>query len=172
MAPDFQTGEFSGFGFNVGSKPCPCSLLNIQFCVSPGKKLAQMLGVKNLPAAMIQLYVAFFISAIIHSLGDLMVGPKYLGASLLFFGSQPVAITIEELVKFILRRYIVGSGAVLGLDATAARVLGYVWVIWWLTFSGPWLLDSAVRAGFDKDRLFPFSPTHYTLTLFSVDASD
>ncbi|KAF9067478.1 membrane bound O-acyl transferase family-domain-containing protein [Rhodocollybia butyracea] len=69
-----------------------------RLCVSPGNKLTQILGApsKTLPAAYIQLYATFIISATMHPLGDYMVGWQCLGASIPFFLVQPVGITIEE----------------------------------------------------------------------------
>ncbi|KAE9395793.1 hypothetical protein BT96DRAFT_861658 [Gymnopus androsaceus JB14] len=126
-----------------------------RFCVSPGRKLNQMLGIapKSVPAALIQLYLAFFISGIMHSLGDLMLGREYVGASLVFFGIQPLAITFEEIVKFFLRQYVPDP-----IRVRTGSIVGYFWVVFWFTVTGPFLIDPAIRAGFNRDRIFPYSP--------------
>ncbi|KAJ3807423.1 membrane bound O-acyl transferase family-domain-containing protein [Lentinula aff. lateritia] len=126
-----------------------------RFCVSPGRKLAKMVGVapKSLTAASIQLYVAFFVSALMHSLGDYMVGRDYVGISFRFFCLQPFAITFEELVKIAALR--------LGLKnklATVKKVVGYMWVVWWFTTTAPFLIDPAMQAGFHRELIFPRSP--------------
>ncbi|KAF5390801.1 hypothetical protein D9757_004428 [Collybiopsis confluens] len=41
---------------------------------------------------------------------------------------------------------------------TLGRVIGYMWVIWWLTETAPFLLDPAMMVGFDRHRIFPYSP--------------
>ncbi|KAJ3742399.1 membrane bound O-acyl transferase family-domain-containing protein [Lentinula detonsa] len=84
-----------------------------RFCISPGTKLAKALGVmpKSLTAVFIKLYTTFFVSALMHSLGDYMVGREYVGVSFGFFFLQPFAIMFEEVVKIIIRG--------LGLDASS-----------------------------------------------------
>ncbi|KAJ3912581.1 membrane bound O-acyl transferase family-domain-containing protein [Lentinula edodes] len=143
-----------------------------RFCVSPGRKLAEMVGVppKSLAAASIQLYVAFFFSALMHSLGDYMVGRDYVGISFRFFCLQPFAITFEELVKIAALRLglkdnlskpstlpvrgFISANA----SATVKRVVCYMWVVWWFTTTAPFLIDPAMQAGFHRELIFPRSP--------------
>ncbi|KAF9067473.1 membrane bound O-acyl transferase family-domain-containing protein [Rhodocollybia butyracea] len=148
-----------------------------RLCVSPGHKLTQILRIpsKTLPAAYIQLYATFIISATVHSLGDYMVGRQYLGASIPFFLVQPIGITIEEVFKYLVRRY-TRSGAHSATSksepSSTARVLGYIWVLWWFTVTGPLLLDPGVHAGFSQERMFPFSPVSYVLAFLYPSSFD
>ncbi|KAJ3928759.1 MAG: membrane bound O-acyl transferase family-domain-containing protein [Lentinula lateritia] len=143
-----------------------------RFCVYPGRKLAEMIGVapKSLIAASIQIYVAFFVSALMHSLGDYMVGRDYVGISFRFFCLQPFAITFEELVKITALRLGLknklskpstlparGSTSA-NASATVKRVVGYMWVVWWFTTTAPFLIDPAMQAGFHRELIFPRSP--------------
>ncbi|KAE9398121.1 hypothetical protein BT96DRAFT_920997 [Gymnopus androsaceus JB14] len=134
-----------------------------RFCVSPGRKLNQIFGIepKSVQAALIQLYLAFFISGIVHSLGDLMLGREYVGASLVFFGIQPLAITLEESVKFLLQRYVPDP-----IRVKTGSTVGYFWVVFWFTVTGPFLIDPAIRAGFNKDRILPYSLVHLVAHIF------
>ncbi|KAH7874291.1 membrane bound O-acyl transferase family-domain-containing protein [Lentinula edodes] len=143
-----------------------------RFCVSPGRKLAKMLGVapKSLTAASIQLYVAFFVSALLHSLGDYMVGRDYVGISFQFFCLQPLAITFAELVKIAALRLGLKNNlskpstlpvrvcTPANARATVKRVFGYMWVVWWFTTTAPFLIDPAMQAGLHRDLIFPRSP--------------
>lgn len=150
----------------------PVDLNSRQFCVYPGRKLAEMIGVapKSLIAASIQIYVAFFVSALMHSLGDYMVGRDYVGISFRFFCLQPFAITFEELVKITALRLGLknklskpstlparGSTSA-NASATVKRVVGYMWVVWWFTTTAPFLIDPAMQAGFHRELIFPRSP--------------
>ncbi|KAJ3715557.1 membrane bound O-acyl transferase family-domain-containing protein [Lentinula guzmanii] len=159
-----------------------------RFCISPGTKLAKALGVmpKSLTAVFIKLYTTFFVSALMHSLGDYMVGREYVGVSFGFFFLQPFAIMFEEVVKVIIRR--------LGLDASSTcqlsehehskdqdldgeslwslrtgfiKAIGYAWVAFWLSATAPLLIDPAMRAGFDREPIIPRSPTRFIVTAFT-----
>ncbi|KAJ4473030.1 hypothetical protein J3R30DRAFT_3708120 [Lentinula aciculospora] len=135
-----------------------------------------MFGVpsRSIPAALIQLYTAFFISGSMHSLGDYMIGREYIGVSFWFFFLQPFAITFEELVKLAVQRLELydhceeGTGTLharvlLTVNATSAvgvtvrRMIGYAWVVWWLTATAPLLIDPAMQAGLDREPMFPRS---------------
>ncbi|TFK66887.1 hypothetical protein BDN72DRAFT_961415 [Pluteus cervinus] len=105
-----------------------------RFMVSCGKYTSKLLGFKpGTPgSSYAQLYVAFAISAIIHSLGgDLMMGREWLGSSVPFFMSQAVAITFEDIVIAIVQH--------LGLKVPSrlAYIIGYIWVFVWFSVSMP-----------------------------------
>ncbi|KIK56853.1 hypothetical protein GYMLUDRAFT_75913 [Collybiopsis luxurians FD-317 M1] len=129
-----------------------------RFCISPGNKLIQLLQIpsKSIPAGLIKLYTTFLISALLHSVGDYTISPEYYGLSFLFFILQPVAITCEELIKCLLHKYVEQER--LERFYFAGKVIGYIWVGWWLTETAPFLLDPAMLVGFDRHRIFPHSP--------------
>jgi hypothetical protein len=139
-----------------------------RLCVSPGRRLIRLLGMssKSLPGALMQLYTAFFVSALTHSIGDYAVAPEYYGASISFFMLQPVAITMEEVVKFASPGGIAGRNQSKSLLPGFRRVIGYIWVVWWLTETAPLLLDPAMQVGFDKERMFPWSVVSYVVALW------
>ncbi|TFK59222.1 hypothetical protein BDN72DRAFT_781035, partial [Pluteus cervinus] len=98
-----------------------------RFMTSYGKCATRLLGFKpgTLGSSYTQLYVAFALSAAIHSLGDRMVGLEYLGCSGRFFMSQAIAITFEDMVIAAVRRQGVK------VPGMVAHLVGYVWVFVW-----------------------------------------
>ncbi|KAJ3830664.1 membrane bound O-acyl transferase family-domain-containing protein [Lentinula raphanica] len=124
-----------------------------------GKFVCRQLGFKpgTWLSSYTQLYVAFFISAILHCFGDAMVGPAYLGASFPFFVYQACGITFEDIMIHIFKR--------MGVQGTPRinKTIGYIWVAFWMTFSLPWYIDWAVNAGLGRSEVLPFSPVRYVL---------
>ncbi|KIK56851.1 hypothetical protein GYMLUDRAFT_247399 [Collybiopsis luxurians FD-317 M1] len=142
-----------------------------RFALAPGKKLVQTLRIppKSPTAAFLKLYTAFLVSGTVHFIGDLMVRkPEYYGVSILFFTLQAVGITIEELLKFFVRRY--GHGWDRTLPDWVGKGVGYVWVLYWLTLTMPVLIDPATEVGFDKESLIPVSPVKILFSLYSPPA--
>ena len=107
-----------------------------------------------------QLYIAFFLSAIIHSSGDFMLEKRMVYRSFKFFLLQAVAITLEDFVIYIAKRLLRRRGAELkpGMDneswvETAVRVVGYCWVTLWFCLTLPVWLDEPNSIGFgNSDR--------------------
>ena len=102
-----------------------------------------------------QLYVAFFLSAILHSSADFMLAKRMAYYSFKFFLLQAVAITFEDLVIHIAKRLLRRGGIELdpgkaneSLIGAAVRVIGYSWVILWLCLTLPVLLDESNSLGF------------------------
>ncbi|TFK66742.1 hypothetical protein BDN72DRAFT_961526 [Pluteus cervinus] len=125
------------------------------FLTSFGKYTTRMLGLKPRTSASsyTQLYVAFALSAAIHSLGgDRMLGLEYLGCSVPFFMSQAIAITFEDMVIAVVQRRGVK------VPPTLAHLVGYIWVFVWFSVSMPWLLDLWLRAGCGLSELLPVQP--------------
>lgn len=63
--------------------------------------------------------------------------------SLLFFALQPVAIACE---KFILRLFRTKS------PNTYGKILGYLYVLLWFTWTGPLFLDPMIKGGMFEDE--------------------
>lgn len=88
----------------------------------------------------IQLYAAFFLSGSCHAVGDWAITRSQTNrnGTLLFFLLQAIIITLEDAVIF--------AGQTLGIPQPPA-VLCYLWVITWMTWSGPIWMDGMLRSG-------------------------
>ncbi|KII87509.1 hypothetical protein PLICRDRAFT_699867 [Plicaturopsis crispa FD-325 SS-3] len=97
-----------------------------RICVAYGKAVARALALKpgTKASAYTQLYVAFIVSSIVHSVGDYTIDPARMGTSAPFFLIQAVVITAEDAA--------IGLGRMAGLRGSRAwKLLGYVWVAGW-----------------------------------------
>ena len=109
-----------------------------------------------------QLYVAFFLSAIIHFAADLMSQQRAVYHSFRFFLFRPVAITFGDLVIHTAKRVLLQAGIKLipgrgeeeSWAEVATRVVGYSWVISWFYFTLPVWRDKTIAITFDgADKL-------------------
>ncbi|KAJ7759240.1 membrane bound O-acyl transferase family-domain-containing protein [Mycena metata] len=95
-------------------------------------------------SAYVQLFVAFFLSGVIHHLGQYMLTRDYLNpfsrGPLIFFLAQAVVITLEDIV--------IALGRKVGLKSKGWKVLGFIWVLAWFTLSVPVWMDQQIAAGF------------------------
>ncbi|KAG6829693.1 hypothetical protein H0H92_003811 [Tricholoma furcatifolium] len=99
----------------------------------------------------VKVWIAFFISGLIHCFGDLMVGPQYTGKSVPFFLMNAAAITLEDSIIALAGKMGIGHRTIV------TRILGYVWVFMWFSFSLPTMYIWVVKAGLGKDEMLPFS---------------
>ena len=107
-----------------------------------------------------QLYVAFFLSGIIHSSGDFMLEKRMVYRSFKFFLLQAVAITFEDFFIYISKRLLRRGGVELKpgrIDESWAevvvRAVGYCWVTLWFCLTLPVWLDEPNSIGFgSSDR--------------------
>ncbi|KAG0707909.1 membrane bound O-acyl transferase family-domain-containing protein [Suillus ampliporus] len=121
----------------------------MKWFLSPiGKVTSSVLGFKpgTSGSSFAQLYVAFFLSGLVHTGGDIVLsGSSTSPASRTFFSmpfflSQAVAITFEDVFIRIAKR--------LGVKYSVwTRALGYVWVAAWLGWCVPTLVENMIRAG-------------------------
>jgi len=102
-----------------------------------------------------QLYVAFFLSAIIHTSGDFVSEGRIPSRSFKFFLLQAAAITLEDLVAYIAKQWLRPRGIELkpgkageSWVEVAVRVIGYCWVTLWLCLTLPVWLDELNVFGF------------------------
>ncbi|OQU96641.1 hypothetical protein CLAIMM_02691 [Cladophialophora immunda] len=110
---------------------------------SVNKPLLQVLRVKTgtLASRYLQLYNAFFVSALIHHAGALNCAYSSLGwCQFYFFMIQPVAIMFEDLVIYF------GKKAALK-DTWKTRAVGYVWVVCFLSYSLRYAAKGILAAG-------------------------
>lgn len=91
-----------------------------------------------------QLYLAFFLSAVIHVSGDFMAKRGMVYCSLKFFLLQAVAITFEDFIIYVAKRLLLQAGITIkpgvaddSWVGTVLRIIGYCWVALWFCFSLP-----------------------------------
>ena len=107
-----------------------------------------------------QLYVAFFLSAVFHFVGEYMYERRMVYRSFKFFLLQAVAITFEDFTIFIAKRPLLRAGIKLNPGSSqqlwaeaAVKILGYCWVLFWFCLTLPIWLDEASLIGcFNQDR--------------------
>jgi hypothetical protein len=139
----------------------------LQFFESNGKAVARTFGFRpgSQASSSTQLYIAFILSGIIHTVGgDAMVGATYLGASFPFFFVQAVAITVEDMVIAVI-------GAVNLVPLYYLRLLGYLWVFWWFNLTAPLYINWSIEAGIGKSEMLPVSPVRSLISSLHIDTS-
>ena len=101
-----------------------------------------------------QLYVAFFLSAVLHLSGDLMFQKRMVYYSFKFFLLQAVAITFEDFIIYTVKRLLCRKGiefkpgkADESWVEAALRVIGYCWVTLWFCLTLPMWLDEPNTVG-------------------------
>ena len=104
-----------------------------------------------------QLYVAFFVSGLVHQAGDCMFEKRILYRSLNFFLLQAAAITFEDFFIYVAKRFLRWWDIKLTLGKsdeswteTFVRVLGYCWVVLWLCFTWPMWQDGFSVNGYNN----------------------
>ncbi|RXW19039.1 hypothetical protein EST38_g6808 [Candolleomyces aberdarensis] len=113
-----------------------------QFLTAHGTFFANVLGIpKGRFRSYFSLYVAFFISGLIHYFGDYKIIQNWSGGSLIYFTLQAVAITFEDGVVGLVRR----SGV--KVPPVLAKLVGYLWVVAWFSFAIPIWMEPHVKAG-------------------------
>ena len=97
---------------------------------------------KNAFTTCFKLFIAFFVSGLIHHSAEYIIYQKWTGHSLEFFLLQAVAITFEDIIISLAVRA--------GLSSKPNRLykfIGFVWVFAWFTYTLPLLLDNMIHAG-------------------------
>ena len=106
-------------------------------------------------SAYTQLYVAFFLSGLLHFAGDFMIEKRMVYYSFKFFLLQAVVITFEDLIIYIAKRTLHLKGTELkqgkadepGVEMVV-RVIGYCWVALWFCLTLPIWIDEPNAIGF------------------------
>ncbi|KAG1779423.1 membrane bound O-acyl transferase family-domain-containing protein [Suillus placidus] len=118
------------------------------FLAPLGKAIPSVLGFKRgtSGSSYAQIYVAFLLSGLVHTGGDIVLSGSSTSAvtrpffSMPFFFSQAIVITLEDLFIRIARR--------LGVkDSTWTRALGFVWVAVWFGWCVPGFVENMIRVG-------------------------
>lgn len=95
-----------------------------------------------------RLFVAFFISGLIHHASDLAMGiPASEAGALRFFVLQPIGIMLEDAAQ---------STIGIGVHPYLRRLFGYMWVVSFLVWTTPTWFYPQQRMGLDAASLLPF----------------
>ena len=101
-----------------------------------------------------QLYVAFFLSGLLHFSGDYIFEKRIVYRSFKFFLLQAVAITLEDFVIYVAKRLFRQRGIELkpgkadeSWAEAVVRVIGYCWVTLWFCLAFPLWADELNAAG-------------------------
>ncbi|KAM0804237.1 membrane bound O-acyl transferase family-domain-containing protein, partial [Usnea florida] len=104
----------------------------------------------TLPARYTRLLLAFLISGLIHHASDIAMGiPLSSAGSFSFFLLQPLGIMLEDGIQWLT------SGSRSAFERRARRVVGYVWVVAFLTWTTPRWFYPQQRLGVDAGGLVP-----------------
>jgi len=118
-----------------------------QFLTPLGKATSNALGFRSgtLGSSYTQLYVAFFLSGLIHTGGDIVFSShtsttSWPFFSMSFFLMQAFTITLEDMLIWMAKSLRIKNSA-------WTRVLGYVWVAAWFGWCTPGYINQMIRAG-------------------------
>ncbi|KAF9444042.1 hypothetical protein P691DRAFT_737046 [Macrolepiota fuliginosa MF-IS2] len=111
-----------------------------------------------------RLFALYFVSGVIHAAGEYMMLNAFSFESLLFFALQPIAIIFE---KTVLLRLFGNPKSPNNLE----RILGFLYVLMWFTWTGPLFLDPMIRGGMFEDEKGTLGHTvvHSVLPRFGLD---
>ena len=111
-----------------------------------------------------QLYIAFFLSGLLHFAGDYMIEKRLVYRSFKFFILQAVAITFEDFVIYIAKHLLRWRGIELKPEKAGGswaevvvRVVGYCWVTLWFCLTFPIWLDEPNAIGFSSTDRGPIT---------------
>ncbi|KAF8196582.1 membrane bound O-acyl transferase family-domain-containing protein [Pholiota molesta] len=90
-----------------------------------------------------KLFGSFFISGLLHYGADYVLFQNWSGTSLRFFSLQAVAITFEDAVVALARRLGYGYQE----RNPLFKIIGFIWVFIWFSYSLPIWLDPILHAG-------------------------
>ncbi|KAF8332346.1 membrane bound O-acyl transferase family-domain-containing protein [Cantharellus anzutake] len=118
-------------------------------CVSHGRYVSRKLGFALVSSADIwtTLVVAFIVSAAIHSLGGDYMAASRATISYKFYLSQPIAVALETLVSNATSSWLP--------HVSLRKAIGYVWVVFWFSWSTVDMLDGLMCQGMMRREMFP-----------------
>ena len=94
---------------------------------------------KNIFTSRFKLFIAFFLSCLIHHAGEYVIHQRWTGHSMEFFLLQAVAITCEDVIIKLAAR----AGFSLKPNCFF-KIMGFLWVFAWFTYSLPMWLDETI----------------------------
>jgi len=116
------------------------------------------------PSSYTQLYVAFFLSGLLHSSGDFVFEKRITSRSFKFFLLQAAGITLEDFVIYIAKSFLRRGGigrkpgkADEPRTGVIVKVVGYCWVTLWLCLTLPVWQDELNALGFSSTDRGPIA---------------
>ncbi|CAO2654015.1 Nn.00g107480.m01.CDS01 [Neocucurbitaria sp. VM-36] len=103
-----------------------------------------------------QLYLSFLVSCLVHEFQMFSVVRRDMG-EFVFFMSQPIAITLEDVVRWLWRQS-TSTGTPTNSHVHLPRLAGYIWVFLWFSLSLPLYVKGCRDAGIVRDAFFGNSP--------------
>jgi hypothetical protein len=121
----------------------------------PALRIARALGLRkgSLASRYTQLYISFGISCLVHQYQMFNVTRRGMG-EFIFFMSQPIAISVEDLVQWVWRLYIKKTPTDRRWGTLFSTSVGYCWVFLWFSFSLPIYVKGCRDAGIVRDAIF------------------
>ncbi len=114
---------------------------------SPSRQLIKALNLdrKSLPAKLLQLFCAFFLSGVVHASGShTQVGTTHpIRGPFLFFMFQPLGIITQLLLSSLLNR----AGVTPRMPKLVRQITNFAYVHVWFYMTGPLLCDDFARGG-------------------------
>ncbi|KAF9030450.1 hypothetical protein BDZ89DRAFT_1064656, partial [Hymenopellis radicata] len=111
------------------------------------QKLIRSLSVRDTPRHRVRCFWAYALR------GDAMMDLKHSSRSMPFFLLQAAGIVFEQTV--------IGTGKHLGIAGSGWRLVGFMWVGLWFSFSAVQYIDSVIQAGMLDAEALPFSPIRF-----------
>ncbi|GFN12541.1 hypothetical protein AtubIFM55763_003202 [Aspergillus tubingensis] len=120
----------------------------------PSKRLVRFLRLRKggLASSYSQLFISFGISCLFHQAQMFNVTRRDMG-ELAFFMSQPLAIVVEDLVRWAWKKT-----GISGKSIYFEKVVGYSWTFVWFSMSLHLYISGLVQARVMKDWLFGYTP--------------
>ncbi|GAA90453.1 hypothetical protein AKAW_08567 [Aspergillus luchuensis IFO 4308] len=125
-----------------------------QLLSQPSKRLVRFLRLRKggLASSYSQLFISFGISCLFHQAQMFNVTRRDMG-ELAFFMSQPLAIVVEDLVRWAWKKT-----GISGKSIYFEKVVGYSWTFVWFSMSLHLYISGLVQARVMKDWLFGYTP--------------
>ncbi|KAJ2919982.1 hypothetical protein MD484_g506, partial [Candolleomyces efflorescens] len=102
---------------------------------------------QTIPATSLKFFFAFFFSGLSHYASDCMILNNWSGGAMCTFVIQAFAIGAEALVNMVSERF--GRQIV---PNAFTKLLGYVWVVWWVGYSWAFWIAPVVASGYLEAR--------------------
>ncbi|GLB07359.1 hypothetical protein AtubIFM57258_002690 [Aspergillus tubingensis] len=127
---------------------------DVELLSQPSKRLVRFLRLRKggLASSYSQLFISFGISCLFHQAQMFNVTRRDMG-ELAFFMSQPLAIVLEDLVRWAWKKT-----GISGKSIYFEKVVGYSWTFVWFSMSLHLYINGLVQARVMKDWLFGYTP--------------
>ena len=142
----------------------------------PALRITRLAGLSkgSLGSRYSQLYLSFLVSCVVHEYQMFSVMRRDMG-EFVFFMSQPVAITLEDVVRWLWRQS-TSTKTPHSSHAHLPRLAGYIWVFLWFSLSLPLYVKGCRDAGIVRDVFFgnrPFDAGHrFAFSFLDMALSD